>query len=120
MGLKRNVSLSSALVYKGHGPFLAYIMHRIGGSALFIFFTVYILSLLGMQAMQALMGNWAFQVILLVFGVFHALNGLRITLMDLQPRWIGHFRAVMTVEWVAYGLLGGFAIFIVLQNAFGG
>ena len=32
MALKRNVSLSSALVYKGHGPFLAYIMHRLGGA----------------------------------------------------------------------------------------
>lgn len=120
MGLKRNVSLSTALGYKGHGPFLAYIMHRIGGSALFIFFTVYILSLLGVQSMQLLLGNWVFQVILLVFGLFHALNGLRITLMDLQTGWIGHFRTVMTIEWVAYAVLGGFAIFTVLRNAFGG
>jgi len=120
MGLNRNVSLSSALVYKGHGPFLAYIMHRIGGSALFIFFTVYILSLLGVRPMNAVMGNWIFQVVLLVFGLFHALNGLRITLMDLRPGWIEHFRTVMTVEWFAYILLGGFAVFIVLRNAFGG
>lgn len=120
MGLKRNVSLSSALGYKGHGPFLAYIMHRIGGSALFIFFTVYILSLVGVQSMQALLGNWVFQIILLVFGLFHALNGLRITLMDLQPGWIEHFQTAMTIEWLVYALLGGFAVFIVLQNAFGG
>jgi succinate dehydrogenase/fumarate reductase cytochrome b subunit len=119
MGLKRNVSLSSALVYKGHGPFLAYIMHRIGGSALFIFLTVYILSLLGVQSMHALMANWLFQILLLVFGLFHALNGLRITLMDLRPGWIEHFRAVMTIQWAAYALLGGFAVFTVLRNAFG-
>lgn len=120
MSLKRNVALSTALGYKGQGPFLAYILHRIGGSALFIFLTVYILSLLGVQAMHALMGNWIFQIFLLVFGLFHALNGLRITLMDLKPKWIEHFRMAMTVEWVVYALLGGFAIFVVLQNAFGG
>ena len=120
MGLKRNVSLSSALGYKGHGPFLAYIMHRIGGSALFIFFTVYILSLVGVQSMHSLMGNWVFQVILLVFGLFHALNGLRITLMDLQPGWIEHFQTAMTIEWVVYAVLGGYAVFTVLQNMFGG
>ena len=120
MGLNRNVSLSSALRYKGQGPFLAYIMHRIGGSALFVFFTVYILSLVGVQSMQSLLNNWVFQVILLVFGLFHAVNGLRITLMDLQPRWLEHFRAVMNIEWIAYALLAGFAIFTVLRNAFGG
>ena len=120
MGLKRNVSLSTALGYKGQGPFLAYILHRIGGSALFILFTVYILSLLGVQSMHALMGNWVFQVILLVFGVFHAINGLRITLMDLQPRWIEHFQTAMTIEWVVYVLLGGFTVLTVIRHAFGG
>ena len=120
MGLNRNVSLSTALGYKGHGPFLAYIMHRIGGSALFILFTVYILSLVGVQAMHALLNNWLFQVILLVFGLFHAINGLRITLMDLRPQWLEHFRAVMNMEWLAYAVLSGFAIFTVVRNAFGG
>jgi succinate dehydrogenase/fumarate reductase cytochrome b subunit len=120
MGLKRNVSLSTALGYKGHGPFLAFIMHRIGGSALFVFFTVYILSLAGVQSMQSLLGNWVFQIVLLVFGLFHALNGLRITLMDLRTGWIEHFRTAMTIEWVVYVLLGGFAIVTVLRNAFGG
>jgi succinate dehydrogenase/fumarate reductase cytochrome b subunit len=120
MGLNRNVSLSTALGYKGHGPFLAYIMHRIGGSALFIFFTVYILSLVGVQSMQSLLGNWMFQIILVVFGLFHALNGLRITLMDLQPRWIEYFKTAMSLEWIVYFVLGGFAILTVLRNAFGG
>ena len=120
MGLNRNVSLSAALGYKGHGPFLAYIMHRIGGSALFVLFTVYILSLLGVQSMHALLTNWIFQVILLVFGMFHAINGLRITLMDLQPRWIEHFRKVLNIEYVVYALLCSYAILVVLRNAFGG
>jgi succinate dehydrogenase/fumarate reductase cytochrome b subunit len=70
--------------------------------------------------MHALMGNWVFQVILLVFGVFHAINGLRITLMDLQPRWIEHFQMAMTIEWVVYVLLGGFAVLTVIRHAFGG
>lgn len=120
MGLKRNVSLSMALGYKGQGPFLAYIMHRIGGSALFVFFTVYILSLAGVQAMQALLGNWIFQVTLLVFGLFHAINGLRITLMDLRPGWFEHVDRALKLEYAVYILLGGFAVFTVIRNAFGG
>jgi len=120
MSLKRNVSLSAALGYKGQGPYLTFILHRIGGSALFIFFTVYILSLVGVQSMQALMSNWIFQIILLVFGLFHAINGLRITILDLWPKLIEHFRTVINVEWVVYALLAGFAVIVVLQNAMGG
>jgi succinate dehydrogenase/fumarate reductase cytochrome b subunit len=120
MGLKRNVSLSTALGYKGQGPYLTFILHRIGGSALFIFFTVYILSLVGVKSMQALMGNWVFQIVVLVFALFHAINGLRITILDLSPKLIEHFRTAINIEWVAYILVAGFAIIVVLRNAFGG
>lgn len=120
MGLNRNVSLSAALRYKGQGPYLTYILHRIGGSALFIFFTVYILSLLGLESMHALMSNWMFQTFMLTFGLFHAINGLRITILDLSPKLIEHYRTAINIEWVVYGLVAGFALFVVFRNAFGG
>lgn len=120
MGLKRNVSLSTALGYKGQGPYLTYILHRIGGSALFIFFTVYILALVGVESMHTLLGNWLFQVVFLVFGLFHAINGLRITILDLSPKLIEHFRTAINIEWVVYVLVAGFALFVVFSNAFGG
>jgi len=120
MGLKRDVSLAAALGYKGQGPYLTYILHRIGGSALFILFTVYILSLVGMESMQSLMGNWVFQAFMLVFGLFHAINGLRITILDLSPKLIEHYRIAINIEWVAYILVAGFALFVVLRNALGG
>jgi succinate dehydrogenase/fumarate reductase cytochrome b subunit len=120
MGINRNVSLSTALGYKGQGPYLTYILHRIGGSALFIFFTVYILSLLGVDSMQSLMGNWLFQAFMLTFGLFHAINGLRITILDLSPKLIEHYRTAINIEWAAYVLVAGFALFVVFRNAFGG
>ena len=120
MGLKRNVSLSTALGYKGQGPYLTFILHRIGGSALFIFFTVYILSLVGIQSMQVLMSNWLFQIIFLPFMLFHAINGLRITILDLSPKLIEHFRTAINIEWVAYLVVIVFALYVVLRNAFGG
>ena len=120
MGLKRNVSLSTALGYKGQGPYLTFILHRIGGSALFILFTVYILSLLGVDSMHTLMNNWLFQTVFLVFGLFHAINGLRITILDLFPKLIEYYRTAISIEWVAYVLVAGFALFVVLRNAFGG
>ena len=44
MGLTRNVGLAAALRYKGQGPMLTYILHRIGGLGMAIFITVHILS----------------------------------------------------------------------------
>lgn len=120
MGLKRNVSLSTALRYKGQGPFLAYILHRIGGSALFIFFTMYILALAGVNFVNVIFANWLFQVVFLFFGLFHVVNGLRITVLDLLPKWMEHYRKVINIEWAVYALVYGFALFVVLRNAFGG
>jgi succinate dehydrogenase/fumarate reductase cytochrome b subunit len=70
--------------------------------------------------MQALMGNWIFQLVFLVFGLFHAINGLRITLMDLQPKWIEHFTMALNIEFAIYALLCGYAIFVILRTAFRG
>ena len=120
MGLKRNVSLATALRYNGQGPYLSFILHRIGGSALFIFFTLYILSLLGLGFANTIFSHWVFQIILLVFGLFHAINGLRITILDLFPKLIEHYRTVIRIEWVTYILAVGFALFVVLRNTLGG
>ena len=120
MGLNRNVSLSDAMRYKGQEPYLAYIMHRIGGSALFIFFTLYILVLAGVDSVNAIFSNWLFQIFMLVFGLFHAINGLRITIFDLWPNLMERYRQTINVGWVVYLLLCGFAIFVVLRNMLGG
>ena len=120
MSLKRNVSLGTGLRYRGGSPYLTYILHRIGGSALFIFFTLYILTLLGVDFAGALFHNWFVQIILLVLGLFHAINGLRITILDLVPGWIEHFRTAINLEWVAYILVTGLALVVVLRNALGG
>ena len=97
MSLKRNVSLGTGLRYRGGSTYLTYILHRIGGSALFLFFTFYILSLLGIGFARAVFDNPFFQLILLVFGLFHAINGLRITLLDIFPKWIEHFRKAINI-----------------------
>ena len=120
MGLNRNISLSAALQYKGRDAYLTYILHRIGGSALFIFFTMYILVLVGVDSVNVIFSNWLFQIFMLVFGLFHAINGLRITILDLFPKLIEHYRKAISIEWVVYILVVGFALFVVLRNALGG
>ena len=120
MSLRRNVSLEAGLRYQGGIPYLSFILHRIGGSALFIFFTLYIFSLLGWSFATVIFSHWIVQIILVVFGLFHAINGLRITLLDLFPNWMEHYQTVIRIEWVTFVLAAGFALFVVLRNALGG
>jgi succinate dehydrogenase/fumarate reductase cytochrome b subunit len=120
MSWRRNISLEAGLRYQGGGPYLAFILHRIGGTALFIFFTLYILSLLGWSFAHLIFRNWVVQIILVVFGLFHAINGLRITILDLFPRLFDHTRAAVNIQWIVYVLLAGFALVVVLRNALGG
>jgi succinate dehydrogenase/fumarate reductase cytochrome b subunit len=70
--------------------------------------------------MHNLMSNWLFQVIFLPFMLFHAINGLRITILDLSPKLIEHFRTAINIEWVAYAIVVLFALVVVFSNAFGG
>lgn len=120
MGLKRDVGLFTALQYKGQAPMLTYVLHRIGGVGLFVFFTTYILALAGVSAINALYENWLFQIIILFCVFFHAINGLRITILDLWPKLISHYRQAIWVEFAVFAAAYGFAVFVVLRNALGG
>jgi len=120
MGLNRNVPLSTALRYKGQGTYIAFIMHRIGGSALFIFFTLYILTLTGVDAALTVLNNWLFQLIFVPFALFHAINGLRITILDLWPGLIPQYRKIVSAEWAIYAIAFCLVMFAVLRGAFGG
>jgi succinate dehydrogenase/fumarate reductase cytochrome b subunit len=120
MSLERNVSLSGALGYKGGTPYWAYILHRIGGIALFIFFTLYILALAGVGSVNVIFSNWLFQLFMLIFGLFHVINGLRITIFDLSPKLMEYYRQGIQIGWMVYAFLCGYAIVVILRNTFGG
>lgn len=114
----RNVSLSSALKYKGQGPYLTYILHRIGGAMLAIFVTVHILGtffeMLGWQIGDLITDIYIsppFQIIFMFGMLFHIINGLRITILDLFPQTlIPYHRQAILIEWIIFILVYGFAV----------
>ena len=124
MGLKRNVSLSTALRYRGEGPMLTFILHRIGGLGMVIFVTVHILaSFLGGDGgiiANTIYENWLFQIFIFFCALFHAINGLRITILDLWPKLIEFQREAIWVEWAVFLPVYGLAVFVIVRNALGG
>jgi succinate dehydrogenase / fumarate reductase cytochrome b subunit len=123
MELKRNVSLASALRYKGQGPMLTFILHRIGGLGMAIFITVHILaSFLGGKTgvfLNTIYEHWLFQIFIFFCVLFHAINGLRITIVDLFPKLLVHQREAIWVEWAVFIPLFAIAVFVILSTAGG-
>ena len=124
MGLKRNVGLATALRYRGQGPMLTFILHRIGGLGMAIFITVHMLaSFVGGQGGQfanAIYENWAFQIFIFFCALFHAINGLRITILDLFPKLLIHQREAIWVEWAVFIPIFATAVLVIAQTALGG
>jgi succinate dehydrogenase / fumarate reductase cytochrome b subunit len=123
MGLKRNVSLAAGLRYKGQGPMLTFVLHRIGGLGMAIFITVHILaSFLGGNIggfLNDVYEHWLFQIFIFFCALFHAINGLRITILDLWPKLLDYSREAMWVEWAVFIPLYGIAVIVIIQTALG-
>ncbi len=124
MGLKRNVSLSAGLRYKGPAGYLTYILHRIGGLGMAIFITTHILaSFVGGRTggfFNGIYENWAFQIFIFFCVLFHAINGLRITILDLFPKLLDYQKEAIWIEWAVFIPLFGISVFVIMTTALGG
>lgn len=129
MGLKRNVSLLEGLRYQGKGPMLAFILHRISGLGILLFVGLHVLaSFLSNQAWGTSAGlfingiyeHWSFQILVFFCVLFHAINGLRIVILDLWPALLEHQREALWLEWGIFLPIYGIAIFIIVRAGLGG
>src|SRR5574339_550863 len=123
MSLNRNVSLAKGLRYRGGGPMLTFVLHRIGGVGLALVVAMHILaSFLGGQvgsALNTVYEHWLFQVFIFFCALFHAINGLRITIIDLFPKLLVHQREAIWVEWAVFIPIFAIAVFVILSTAGG-
>ncbi len=127
MGLNRNVPLSTALRYKGHGPYLTFILHRMGGAGMAIFVTIHVLATF-VEKLGWAIGDFIndiymsppFQIFILFCVLFHVINGLRISILDLFPqKLIPYHRQAILIEWVVFIVIFSFAAISVITTAIG-
>lgn len=124
MGLNRNVGLLTALRYRGKEPMLTFVLHRIGGLGMVIFVAAHILaSFIGGKGgvfVNNIYENWLFQLFIFFCFMFHAINGMRITILDLWPKLIEFQQEAIWAEFVVFIPLYGFAVFVITRTALGG
>ena len=123
MSLKSNVSLASGLRYRGGDPMLTFILHRIGGIGMAVFIAVHILASFLGGSIGGFLNNvyehWLFQIFIFFCALFHAINGLRITVIDLFPKLLVHQREAIWVEWAVFIPLFAIAVFVIISTAGG-
>lgn len=129
MGLSRNVSLRDALRYQGKGPMLTFILHRISGLGIVLFVSLHVLASFmmnqtwGAQAgvfINAIFESWLFQIFIVFCVLFHAINGLRITLLDLWPKLLEYQREAIWLEWCIFIPIYSMVFYVLVRGGLGG
>jgi succinate dehydrogenase / fumarate reductase, cytochrome b subunit len=109
MALKRNVGLRG-IGYRGGGPMLSWLLHRISGLAMVLFVGMHIVAGFFMQQFG---GDWAtvfntiyeslyFQLLIIFLVYFHALNGFRIIILDIWPKLLEYQREATWLQWLVF------------------
>jgi succinate dehydrogenase / fumarate reductase cytochrome b subunit len=127
MSLKRNVGLSG-LRYRGGGPMLAWILHRLSGLAMILFIGTHVVASFFMQqvggdlatAINIVYESVYFQVFIYFVVIFHMLNGLRIIVLDTWPKMLEYQREMTWLQWLIFIPVYGLTVFIMITNAIQG
>jgi succinate dehydrogenase / fumarate reductase cytochrome b subunit len=129
VSIKGRVSLLDGLRYQGRGPMLAFILHRLSGLGMLFFVLLHVLaSFMANQAwgkgagifINTIYEHWIFQIFVFFCVLFHAINGLRITILDLWPRLLAYQREAIWLEWVVFLPLYGMAVLVIVRLGLGG
>jgi succinate dehydrogenase / fumarate reductase cytochrome b subunit len=123
MALKRNVGLKG-IKYRGGGPMLSWAFHRISGLAIVLFVGLHVISSFFMQQIGSTLATTInivyesiyFQFIVIFIVLFHAINGLRIIILDLSPKLLRYQREATWLQWLIFIPLYGMTVTIMILN----
>ena len=108
---------------------LTYILHRIGGLGIVTFVALHMLaSFLSNQAwgtsagifINSIYEHWLFQIIIFFCALFHAINGLRIVILDLWPKFLEYQREAIWIEWFIFIPIYSIALIAIFRSGQGG
>jgi len=128
MALNRKVGFFQGLKYQGGGPMLAWMLHRITGLGILLFVGLHVIASFFMQQtgsdaatfINTIYEHWIFQIFVAFFVLFHALNGLRIAILDIWPKFLVYEREALWLQWLIFLPVYGLTVFILIQNSLAG
>jgi succinate dehydrogenase / fumarate reductase cytochrome b subunit len=127
MALKKSVGLRG-LTYQGGGPMISWLLHRIGGLGMVVFISLHMLaSFLDYQlgsnvgrSINIIYESVYFQVVIAFFVMFHALNGMRIIILDTWPKLLEYQREATWLQWLVFIPVYGMSVLLMVMHALSG
>jgi succinate dehydrogenase cytochrome b subunit len=108
------VTLGQALGYRGGQPMIVWILHRFTGLGIILFVGMHVTAAFMLYSTAEGLTNavagaltsfyetlWV-QLFILFCVLFHAINGLRIVILDMWPSLIHYYREAMWVQWALF------------------
>ncbi len=108
------VPLPTALSYRGGLPMIAWLLHRISGIGIVVFVSMHVLAAFFLNAVPGGTTNaiaagltdfyeaLPMQIFILFAVLFHAINGLRVIVLDMFPGLWKYNREAMWVQWAVF------------------
>ncbi|MFL7892371.1 MAG: hypothetical protein ACK2UM_17690 [Anaerolineales bacterium] len=128
MELKRRGGFFYGLRYRGGGPMWAWVLHRVTGLALLLLVGTHVFASFFMQqtgsdfatSLNIIYESWIFQILVVFIVIFHGLNGIRISILDIWPKYQMFQREALWLQWLVFIPLYGLTVFIIIQRAISG
>ena len=107
-----------------------WMLHRVTGLAILLFVGLHVTASFFMQqtgagfatAINIIYESWVFQIVVAFIVLFHALNGLRIALLDFWPGFQNHVdeQRAIWLQWSVFIPLYGLTVFFLVTRGLGG
>lgn len=128
MSSLRKVGFYQGLKYKGGGPMLAWMLHRITGVGIILFVGLHVVASFMMQQfgsdlatnLNIIYESWMFQIVISFFVIFHAFNGLRIVAQDIWPQLQKYQLEALWLEWAVLLPVYGLAVYFIVTKGLSG
>jgi succinate dehydrogenase / fumarate reductase cytochrome b subunit len=107
---------------------LAWMLHRITGVGIVVFVSLHVVASFFMQqvggdaatTINTVYESWIFQIFIIFCVIFHALNGLRIAVLDIWPQFLQYQKEALWLEWAIFIPVYGLTAFVLVQHALSG
>jgi succinate dehydrogenase / fumarate reductase cytochrome b subunit len=124
MSKRNGVGVMDGLKYQGGGPMFAWILHRITGLAILLFVGLHVMASFFTQELGS---SWAinlnkiyessaFQILVVFIVLYHAINGTRIIILDVWPKYLQYQREAIWVQWVIFIPIFGLTAAVIIMH----
>jgi succinate dehydrogenase / fumarate reductase cytochrome b subunit len=123
----RNVG-AQGLAYRGGGPMWSWMLHRVSGLGMIVFVGLHVVSAFfvlrggndAAAAINSVFEAWPFQIFIYFCVIFHALNGLRVIIMDLWPGLMRFQHEAIWLQWLAFIPIYSLTVLLMILRGLGG